>query len=135
MQQPKHYITNDPRYDGSFFEHPRIALLDEKHWLYIQRRYQMTPRELQVAKLVCQGFNNGEITKNLKIKHGTAKTHLRNIYRKIRVKNKLEMLLKFVTDATKFSVESGITPPAVPIVDITKPGYKIPSLPEKPRKE
>lgn len=120
----QHSLKHDFRDDDSVFERPRIALLGEKHWFYLRRRYQMTPRELQVAKLFCQGFNNGEIVKALKIKHGTVKTHLRNIYRKIRVKNKIEMLLKFVDDAAKFSAKSGTTPPVPPIVNVRKPGER-----------
>ena len=114
QSQYSHFIDDD-----SVLERPRVALLDEKHWLYLQRRYRITPRELEVAKLFCQGSNNGEIVEALKIRHGTVKTHLRNIYRKIRVKNKIEMLLKFVDDAIKFSVKSGTTPP-IPIIDPEK---------------
>lgn len=118
MQHPQHSETKrDVQGEESIFQPPRIALLDEKHWSYIQRRYHMSPREIQVAKLVCQGFNNREIAKELKIKSGTVKTHLRNIYRRIRAKNKIAMLLKFVGHATKFSAKSGIAPP-IPIVGL-----------------
>ena len=105
--------------DNPFFNTPKVALLDEKQWLYVQKRYHMTPRELQVAKLVCQGFNNEEIARALKIQQGTVKTHLRNVYRRARVKNKITMLLKLVDQATKFSTKSRITPP-IPIVNIKK---------------
>ena len=118
--------------DDSFYQRPDVTLLDEEHWFYIQRRLRMSPREVQVAKLVCKGFSNGEIAKNLRIKQGTAKTHLRNIYRRIHVKNKISMLLKIVEQATKFSAKTGITPP-VPIVDIEKP-VKKPSAPAEIRK-
>ena len=117
--------------DDSFYQRPHVTLLDEEHWFYIQRRLRMSPREVQVAKLVCKGFSNGEIAKNLRIKQGTAKTHLRNIYRRIHVKNKISMLLKIVEQATKFSAKTGITPP-VPIVDIEKP-VKKPSAPAEIR--
>jgi len=83
----------------------------------------MTPRELEVARLICEGFNNEDIAKALKIKHGTVKTHLRNVYRRVRVKNKIAMLLKFVDAALKFSAKLKITPP-IPIVDIRKPRKK-----------
>jgi DNA-binding CsgD family transcriptional regulator len=83
----------------------------------------MSPRELQVARLICDGLNNEDIARALKIKHGTVKTHLRNIYRRVRVKNKITMLLKFVDAALKFSVKSKITPP-IPIVGIKKPRKK-----------
>ncbi|MFZ0034916.1 MAG: helix-turn-helix transcriptional regulator [Sedimentisphaerales bacterium] len=112
--------------DDSFYSRPDVTLLDEEHWAYVQKRYHMSPRELQVAKLVCRGFNNGDIAGELKMKSGTAKTHLRNIYRKIRVKNKIAMLLKIVDQAAKFSAGSEITSP-IPIVDIKQ--FNEPSAP------
>jgi len=110
--------------DDSFYEHPEVVLLDEQHWSYLRRRYHMSPREVQVADLVCRGFTNGQIASKLEIKHGTAKTHLRNIYRKVRVKNKITMLLKLVDGANKLSTRKGITPP-IPIVEVKKPGKGI----------
>jgi DNA-binding CsgD family transcriptional regulator len=127
MPPPLHPEKKDKRKsirpDDSFYTRPDVVLLDEEHWAYIRRRYHMSPREIQVAELVCRGFSNGEISKELKIKHGTAKTHLRNIYRRVRVKNKIAMLLKLVDQAAKFSARTGITPP-VPIVGIKKPAPK-----------
>ena len=134
MYQSQPSMINDPRDDSSIFERPRITLLNEKHWLYIQRRYRMSPRELQVAKLVCQGFSNEEIAKDLKIKQGTVKTHLRNIYRRVRVKNKIAMLLTLVDQATKFSAKSGIAP-HIPIVDTEKPAPKTSASAEIRKKE
>jgi len=77
---------------------PRVVLLNKRQWSYLQRRYRMTPRELQIAQLICQGLGNEEIANRLKIKHGTVKTHVRNLYRKLWVHNKILMLLRFVED-------------------------------------
>jgi len=82
----------------ALYKKPAGILLEEDHWKFIQKRYHMTPRELQVAILVCRGFNNDEIAQALKIRHGTVKTHLRNIYRRTRVKSKILLLLRFVED-------------------------------------
>ena len=73
-------------------------ILDEKQWIYIKKKYQMTNREIQVAILVCRDFDNEEVAKALEIKHNTVKTHLRNIYRRTGVRSKLSLLLKFVED-------------------------------------
>jgi DNA-binding CsgD family transcriptional regulator len=92
----------------------------------------MSSRELQVANLVCQGFDNEEIAGSLKIKQGTIKTHIRNIYRRVRVKNRIEMLLKFVDIAAgsstkleiKLSLPSNIKKPdivSVPDTSVKKP--------------
>lgn len=104
--------------EETLFKRPSGLLLDEKQWLFLKKRYNMTPRELQVAILVCRGFNNNEIAKALKIKHGTVKTHLRNTYRRIRVRSRITLLLKFVEDVNKFySPEKPVTPP-IPISEV-----------------
>jgi DNA-binding NarL/FixJ family response regulator len=95
-------------------ERPRISLLNDEHWVYIRKQYCMSPRELQVARFVCEGFNNDEIAGALKIKQGTIKTHIRNIYRRIRVKNKIEMLLKFVEHAAQSPTRLKIDIPIQP---------------------
>jgi DNA-binding NarL/FixJ family response regulator len=124
MDQHQHSNPGkDKRKDDSVFSVPLISLFDDKHWLYIQRRYRLTDRELQVAKLVCQGFNNEDIAAKLKIKRGTVKTHIRNIYRRVRIRNKIQMVLKFVDTAMKFDAKSGTTS-AIPIVELKKPDKK-----------
>ena len=80
---------------------PVLVLLDDKQWSYLKRRYDLTPRELQIADLVCRGLRNGSIAKHLKIRPGTVKTHVRNIYRKVKVSSKITMLLRFVAEASK----------------------------------
>ena len=109
-------IDSDINKDESFFGRSTVTLLDEKQWLYLQQKYRMTPRELQIARLVCLGFNNGETAKLLKIRHGTAKTHLRNIYRRVRVKNKITLLLKFIDDVQRFFAPSKTDPIIMPLV-------------------
>ena len=89
---------NDPRYKKT-----KLILLDQKQWSYVQNLYNLTPREREIAEQICQGLGNGGIAKNLRIKPGTVKTHTRNIYRKVRVKNKIAMLLRFLTDARSVS--------------------------------
>ena len=82
-----------------------IILLSEKEWSYVKKRYNLTPRECQIAELICKGLHNGKIAKFLRIRPGTVKTHTRNIYRKARVKSKIAMLLRFVTDARAISTQ------------------------------
>ena len=116
--------NKDRRHDDSFFGVSSRTLLDDKDWLCVQRQYHLTNRELQVAKLVCRGFNNKDITAELKITSGTVKTHIRNIYRRVRIKNKIQMVLKFVDIATKFTAKPETTS-AIPIVEIKKADKKI----------
>jgi len=89
-------------------QHPNVVLLNKCQWSYLKRRYKMTPRETQIAQLICQGLGNEEIAKRLKIKHGTVKTHVRNLYRKLWVHNKISMLLRFVEDTNGLLDKSAI---------------------------
>jgi LuxR family maltose regulon positive regulatory protein len=116
MQQFPRFASEDAGNADSPYERPRVILLDEKHWSYIQRRYHISPRELEVAKLVCHGLSNKEIAEALKITQGTVKTHIKNIYRRIRVKNKVALLLRFMADVSKILGESA-GGAVVPIVD------------------
>ena len=84
--------------DDSGRTQPEIVLLNTQQWSYVQGRYELTPRERQIAELICQGLRNGKIAKALRIKASTVKTHTRNIYRKVHVQSKISMLLRFVTD-------------------------------------
>lgn len=79
-------------------EQPKVILLNGKQWSYVQGRYDLTPREREIAELICQGLRNCNIANVLDIRLGTVKTHTRNIYRKVHVRSKIGMLLRFVTD-------------------------------------
>lgn len=101
MQMPDSCDNNHPR-DNAAGKQPEVVLLNEKQWSYVQSRYDLTPREREIAELICQGFRNGKIANVLRISPGTVKTHTRNIYRKVHVRSKIGMLLRFVTDTRGF---------------------------------
>lgn len=82
--------------DDVLYGNPHVMILDDNQWQHVQRWYRMSPRELQVAKLVCEGFVNGDIARRLGLKPGTVKTHLRSIFGKTRARNKISMLLRFM---------------------------------------
>ena len=82
---------------------PGLVPLDAKQWSYLQRRYDLTPRELQIADLVCRGLRNEHIARDLKIRPGTVKTHVRNVYRKVKVKSKITMLLRFMAETSNLT--------------------------------
>jgi DNA-binding NarL/FixJ family response regulator len=98
LQLPNSQSVNIGSGDSGY-KQPEVILLNQKQWTYVQNRYNLTPRERQVAEMICKGFRNGNIAKFLRIKPGTVKTHTRNIYRKVYVKSKIAMLLRFVTDS------------------------------------
>ncbi|MHC4213337.1 MAG: response regulator transcription factor [Planctomycetota bacterium] len=95
----------------------RFNLIDNKQWAYIKRRYRLSPRELQVAALVCSGYTNDGIANELKVTSGTVKTHLRSIFGKTNARTKITMLLTFVA-ATQELHQGPSSPPGIPIVEL-----------------
>ena len=53
-------------------------------------QHKLTPREIQVLKLLIQGLTNSEIANILKISSHTIKTHVQTIIQKYRVKNRIQ---------------------------------------------
>jgi len=75
---------------------PAKCPINAKQWSFLQKKYHFTPRELQLAIAICRGCNNKQAAEKLGIKEYTAETHLRNVYRKVGVNNKILLLLKFL---------------------------------------
>lgn len=58
-----------------------------------QAARQLTPRELEIVRLVAQGRRNKEIARRLAITEGTVKIHLHNIYEKTGVDRRVGLTL------------------------------------------
>jgi DNA-binding CsgD family transcriptional regulator len=54
----------------------------------------LTAREKQIALLVAQGLSNPQISARLRIAEQTVKNHLRGVFRKLAVKNRVQLTLK-----------------------------------------
>lgn len=53
----------------------------------------LTNREIELLKLVSDGYSNAEIEENLVITKNTVRTHLKNIYRKLGVQNRMQAVV------------------------------------------
>jgi DNA-binding NarL/FixJ family response regulator len=53
----------------------------------------LTPREIEIVRMVAQGLRNRAIADRLSISEGTVKVHLHNIYEKLGVTGRLELVL------------------------------------------
>ena len=59
---------------------------------------QLTPREMQVLKLVAQGLNNKDIAEKLFISENTVKNHIRNILDKLHLHSRMEAVVYAVKE-------------------------------------
>jgi len=55
---------------------------------------ELTDRERQVVELVAQGFSNRNIANELDLVEGTVKIHLHHVYKKLRVANRVALVLQ-----------------------------------------
>ncbi len=56
--------------------------------------HELTRRETEVAGLVLQGLANKVVAAQLGVTEGTVKTHLYSIYQKLRVSNRVGLILR-----------------------------------------
>jgi DNA-binding NarL/FixJ family response regulator len=59
----------------------------------VRKNFGLTPRELDVVEAIVSGFTNREIAGKYSISEQTVKHHLRNIFDKVGVSNRLELAL------------------------------------------
>lgn len=58
----------------------------------VVRQYNLTPREHELVELIYQGKSNKDIAETLFLSESTVKTHIYNIFRKMEVKNRIEVI-------------------------------------------
>ena len=56
----------------------------------------LSPREDEVARLICQGMSNKEIAAVLDISPHTVSTHLRRIYGKLGLRSRVQLATRLV---------------------------------------
>lgn len=69
-----------------------------------QKRFGLTPRELEIVTLVVAGYSNPDIAQRFSISGQTVKHHVSNIFDKLGVSNRLELALFAVNH--KLTVET-----------------------------
>jgi len=75
--------------------------LKSKQWRYIQKQYRLTYRQFYITKLICDGLDNNQLAKKCHISYNTAKTHVRNICRKVSVRGRAELILRLIRVAKR----------------------------------
>lgn len=70
-----------------------MTLLLEQQKKQTQASHVLTPREVDVARMVTQGWPNKKIASKLSISEGTAKLHLHHIYQKLNCPGRMALML------------------------------------------
>ena len=78
------------------------GLMESSTKLSRQKRFGLTPRELDIVSAVVAGYANREIGEHFKISEDTVKHHLSNIFDKTGVSTRLELALFAVNQSLPF---------------------------------
>jgi len=65
--------------------------------------YDLTAREREILRLILQGASNKQIERKLFVSASTVRNHIYNIYQKLHVRNRLELINLIGKDAKKIS--------------------------------
>jgi DNA-binding NarL/FixJ family response regulator len=76
------YMASDSRNGYEAIPEPSVAMEPAAH--------ELTPRELEILRLVAEGHSNSQLARMLWVTEQTVKFHLSNIYRKLGVANRTE---------------------------------------------
>jgi two-component system, NarL family, nitrate/nitrite response regulator NarL len=75
------------------------TLMQSTHGVARQRKFGLTPRELEIVSAVVAGYTNKEIAEYFRISEDTVKHHLSNSFDKVGVSTRLELALFAVYQA------------------------------------
>jgi DNA-binding NarL/FixJ family response regulator len=70
----------------------KSLVFSQKEWHWFAKCCGLTRRELEVVRLMCQGWDNRQIAQGLNIKYNTVRAHLSNVYKRMGVKNKVSVM-------------------------------------------
>ena len=79
------------------YYHNAVMVFSRVQWEYIQKCYRFPGRKMQILKLLFEGLENDEIAKKLKIQYNTVKAHFGNIYKRVGVQNKVQLVIQLFT--------------------------------------
>ena len=74
----------------SIFQHLKSSLKQ------VRLMYQLTEREIEIISIVVKGKSNQEIASTLFIEESTVKSHLKSIFKKIKVSSRSELIVKCI---------------------------------------
>ena len=88
--------------EGAVWFDPKIANFvlnalsadSNKHIYNFDEDYNLTDREKEVLEYICEGLNNGEISKILDVSINTVKVHVSSIIQKLGVEDRTQVVVK-----------------------------------------
>ena len=71
-------------------------LFTESEWAQLTEHLSLSPRQIQIIRLLCDGHKNYSAASTLGISSETVRTHLKQVYAKLGVSDRFELLCLLV---------------------------------------
>ena len=76
-------------------------LLDGERWRDFCDHRRLTSREGEILRLICNGLSNRAICEALQVRPDTLRSHIRATYRKLKCRNRVEVVLSVAHEAIR----------------------------------
>lgn len=75
------------------------TLFTPAEWAALAAHFRLTPRESQVARLVCAGCTQQAVAGELGLSINTVRMHLRSLFRRLNAHDRVSVLVRFLLAA------------------------------------
>jgi len=65
-------------------------------WRDLSKRMGLSPRQTQVARLICRGHRNHELAEAIGIKPDTVRMHRRELFKKLRITDRVGVPVRLI---------------------------------------
>ena len=70
----------------------RLEILEDSRMQQFRDKFQLSPREGEILGLLLNGKSNKDIERDLFISHHTVRNHVHNIYQKLSISSRLQLM-------------------------------------------
>jgi len=77
-------------------EHPLPELFTPRQWAVLTKRLDLSPRQAEIARLICLGYRNNEVPALLRLHDATIRVHRRVLYRKLGIRDRVGVPVKLI---------------------------------------
>jgi DNA-binding NarL/FixJ family response regulator len=77
---------------GCMAKTQNMAALSAQEWALLERDLSLSPRQVEIMKLISRGMSDKQIAWQLSISFYTVRSHMSRLFRKCNVNDRLELL-------------------------------------------
>ena len=78
-------------------------LFTKAEWAALAERFGLSPRQAQIARLICLAFSNLRIARELGLKRDTVRMHNKELFRKLGIRQRMGVPIRLVLACRKLA--------------------------------